>query len=88
MTPSRLAAPHGPFPSTVGVRDVERVLRAWSSQAPFCLTRPLVVLGVHRGPDDRKQTAIEAWLRDHEPDPILRRALEGSGYLPSEQASA
>ena len=37
MTPSRLAAPHGPFPSTVGVRDVERVVCVWSSQAPFSL---------------------------------------------------
>lgn len=56
---------------------------------PILSTRDLlVVLGVHRASDDRKRAAVEAWLRDHEPDPLLRGALERSGYLPSHQASA
>jgi hypothetical protein len=56
---------------------------------PILSTRDLlVVLGVHRASEDHKRVAVQAWLRDHEPDPLLRRALERSGYLPSHQASA
>ena len=56
---------------------------------PILSTRDLLlVLGVHRASDDRKRAAVEAWLRDHEPDPLLRGALARSGYLPSHQASA
>jgi hypothetical protein len=48
----------------------------------------LVLLGVQGDSDERKRAAVEAWLVDHEPDPILRKALERSGYLPSGKASA
>ena len=56
---------------------------------PVLSTRDLlIVLGVLPESDDRKRAAVEAWLGDHEPDPILRGALERSGRLPPQQASA
>lgn len=53
------------------------------NEVPVLSTRDLlVVLGVHRASEEAKRAAVAQWLSEHDPEPLLRAALERSGYLP------
>lgn len=52
-------------------------------ELPVLSTRDLlVVLGVLRESEEVKRRAVSQWLSEHDPEPLLRAALERSGYLP------
>jgi hypothetical protein len=57
-------------------------VRRPGDQVPVLSTRDLlIVLGVHRASEEAKRAAVAEWLSDHDPEPLLRAALERSGYL-------
>lgn len=48
----------------------------------------LVVLGVQGESEAVKRMAVSQWRSEHDPEPLLRAALERSGYLPGPPATS